>query len=115
MIYVEIKIVYAVKIKKTNIRIFFRMPTTGRSGKPLRSLRSNSTLTKTMPRSTFNDDFNFFEDDTILKIVETRYDLHQCTMHCNGASNPCSQDAHEKFLKITRAYEVLKDEESRKK
>ena len=46
--------------------------------------------------------------DTILKIVETRYDLHQCT-------NLCSQDAHEKFLKIARAYEVLKDEESRKK
>ena len=25
------------------------------------------------------------------------------------------QDAHEKFLKVTRAYEVLKDEEQRKK
>ena len=91
---------------------FLRMQTTGRSERRSRSWLSNFTQTRMTPRSFFTINFKLIWNQNVWLYI-TCHLLHSIIIWVG--TGLYLQDAHEKFLKINRAYEVLKDEETRKK
>ena len=93
---------------------FLRMQTTGRSERRSRSWLSNFTQTRMTQRSFFTINFKLILNQNIWLVIYCKKYQGQSIIVWVG-TGLYLQDAHEKFLKINRAYEVLKDEETRKK